>query len=740
MRRKIIPACFIDPALWTFIPIAGHAAPTTSAESGQLEEIVVTATKRSENVENVPVAISVLSGAKLEDQGVTQFADLFTQVPGLSAVSAGQPGHDIISIRGISTGASQTSATVGYYLNDVPFGSSGALAVGGVLVPDPNLFDVNRIEILKGPQGTLYGAATLGGLIKLVQNEPSLDRAYGRLVVEGSTVDGGGSGYAVQGLANLPVNDTMGFRANISVRRDPGFTNNDRTGTKNENYIDVRSGRLAWLYKPTDELSVELSAYIQKATDHGINQTDVDPATLRPTLGYFRSAEDYVRPHDELDYNIYSAKLDYRLPFATLTNIASLGRYDDQQTIDLTDNIGFGPVFPFIERLGLRKATDELRLVSNPSEVFEWLVGGFYTNEKNGWNYTIDGLDPVSLMPMVPAFHFYDFNALTTYKEAAAFASGTYHFSSAWSVVLGGRYSHNSQNYSYTRSGFVPGFSTTIDSSVDHVFNYATALQWEPIAQTMAYARVATGYRPGGPQVSNLQGLGLPDKYDADTVTNFELGIKSTLFDDRFQYDADIFYIDWRKIQLLDTLIVQTPDGPARRDLIENAGKADSRGVELNARYRPISMLTLTGSATYTLARLDQPAPALGASAGEQIPYSPKWAAVAGIDLRPAAFGIFQPVYGADLRYVGARYNYFSADPSGNVRATMPGFAQLDMRAGVDFLSWNVLLRLNNVGDRRGILSAQSNAFQSVPPFGVANDSGVFIQPRTLSLQLGENF
>lgn len=722
------------PSSW----VLAQSAPGDTS----LDEIVVTANKRSEDMYKVPSAISVLTGARLEEQGASQFTDYFNQVPGLSAVSNGQPGHGIVSLRGVSTGATQTSATVGYYLDDVPFGSSGSLAVGGILIPDPDLFDVNRIEVLKGPQGTLYGAATLGGLIKVVRNAPDPSGYAGRVSLEGSTVSQGGSGYAARAMWNAPLSDTAAVRITLNSRRDPGFINNASRGTKDENYTNVYGGRVAFLFKPSDSITAELSAYYQDAKAHGINQTDLDPVTLKPTVRELTSAENFIRPGDDLKYHIYAAKLDFDLKFATLTSITSFGQYNDLQTTDITDNVGFGVVLPYNQQLKLDKITEEIRLASPSNQTLEWLVGAFYTHEKNTWNFDILGNDPVTLQPLVPAFNAYTFVADAKFKESAAFANATWHFIDRWSAVVGGRYSKNDQNYSYTRSGIFAGgvTSTTSGNSSDNVFNYAVALQWQVFDQTMAYARTSSGYRPGGPQVSNLTGLGLPTTFDPDKVKNYELGLKSAALDGRLQFDIAAFYIDWSDIQLLKTVVVQTSNGPVRRSLIANAGKASSRGVELNARYRPISALTLSGSMAYTNARLDEPAPALGGSAGERIPYSAKWSGTVDAAYNFPIGANLNATVGADLRYVGERYNYFSTDPAGNVRATLPAYTQADLRGSIAWETWDFIARVNNLTDKRGLISAQTNAFQAVTPFGVANDSGQFIQPRTFAIGVSKRF
>lgn len=729
-------------AAGVLLALASASASAATGPAGVLEEVIVTATKRVENAADVPSSINVLSGERLEAQGVASFDDYFTQVPGLSLVSNGQPGRGIVSLRGISTGASQTSATVGWYLDDVQFGSSGSLAIGGTYLPDPDLFDVNRIEVLKGPQGTLYGAATLGGLIKIVRNAPDPTGFAAKVALEGNSVTNGDQGYALRAMVNAPISDTSAIRAVVTTRRDAGFIDNVARNVDDENSTRVSSGRVAWLIKPSEAFSAELSAFYQKSKTDGVNQTDVDPRTLKPTLGDLRTGESFVATGDDVEYQVYAAKLDFDVGFATLTSVTSYAKSSDDSTLDITNNVGFGVVLPFNQLVSFTKWNQELRLASPKNERFEWLVGGFYTDEKNTWDFDIRGRDPATLQLLVPTLNAYTFVGDTKYRETAAFATGTLHLGSNVDLVAGGRYSRNRQNYTYDRSGIFNGgvFTSTVGRSSESPVNYAAALQWRPVADTMLYARFATGYRPGGPQVSNLTGLNLPTTYDADKVKNYEVGVKGSALGGRLRYDAALYYIDWTDIQLLKTVVVQTPNGVVRRALIANAGAASSRGAEANLQWAPVDGLVLGGSVSYVDAKLGAPAPALGGDDGDRIPYSPKLSGSFTADYTRALTPNVNGTLGVGLQYVGERDNYFKADPGGNVQARMPSFTQLDLRASVTWQQWEFGARVDNLTDKRGIVSAQTNAFQAVPPFDVANDNAAFLRPRTYAVTVSRQF
>jgi iron complex outermembrane recepter protein len=315
-------------------------------------EIIVTANKREERLTDVATSISVVTGASLEQSGASQFSEYFDKVPGLSAVSFGTPGRSIVSLRGISTGASQVNATVGTYINDVPFGSAGGLAIGGTFNADPNTFDIARVEVLKGPQGTLYGASTLGGLIKTVYATPVLGSSNGRAMIDGSTVEGGSQGFMVNGMVNLSTNDRFGIRAVVSVRRDPGFIDSVSTGNVRNNFnsANAMGGRFIALFKPTESFSAELTAIYQYTDSKGANIVDLNPVTLKPTIGDLKTGETFITPKDKLEYQIYAGKLIYDLGPASVTSVTSYGLFRDDSRADVTNSFGFGPLLFIVRR------------------------------------------------------------------------------------------------------------------------------------------------------------------------------------------------------------------------------------------------------------------------------------------------------------------------------------------------------------------------------------------------------
>ena len=349
----------------TLLLSAGIAiAPPAAAQAeskAPLEEIIVTAQKRNQVLAEVPMSITVLGGDQLERQRATDFQDLVSLVPGFSVTSP-RPGVSRITLRGINTNG--VASTVGVYVDDVPFGSSSGLANAAIVSGDFDTFDLARIEVLRGPQGTLYGASSLGGVLKYVTNAPSTEafEARGQLSLE--SVDGGDMGYAATGVVNFPVSDTFAVRATGYYRYDDGFidsignnpipslgfddvgniildpTVNVVQGTRVEddiNSVDRYGGRLSALFEPSDQFSVNLTAMIQNIDSDSSNIVDADPVTLEELYGgNVRSR--YHADKTDVQYQVYSATLNWDFGGASLQSVTSYSEFEQDFQVDVAAN------------------------------------------------------------------------------------------------------------------------------------------------------------------------------------------------------------------------------------------------------------------------------------------------------------------------------------------------------------------------------------------------------------------
>lgn len=726
---------------------AGHAAdaapqaPATSSSSGapvELGAIVVTANKRSERLQDVPMAVSALPGYQLERESAVKFSDYATRVPGLNVISGGQ-GLTQLVLRGITSGATQSNATVGTYIDNAPYGSSTVYSAGSLLTPDIDPADLERIEVLRGPQGTLYGSNTLGGLIKFVTTPPDLTRAYGRLRAGVSSVSGGDNGNDVHAMFNVPlVADKLGLRINAYHRHDPGYIDNISTGESDVDGADVNGARAQVLWAPTDKVSLRLSALAQNLDSDGIANggVDVDPATLKPIHGDLQHARAPGTGWLKLKYRLYDASLDADFGWATLVSTTSYSTARMNQYSDLT--AAYGPVlgpalgipdagFAAAQPIALNKFTQELRLQSPEQQTLEWRAGAFYTRERSTNRQLILGFDaatgtPLSL-PTLADLHL----GPAVFTEWAGYGDVTWHVTPRFSMLVGARYSSDRTSYTQVGTGLLTGDTNFTIRGSDNPVTYLFNPSFKFSDNAMAYLRVASGFRPGGPNVGVPPGLGAPLTFGPDKLVSYELGLKTTLLGGRMTFDASAFYIDWTQIQLA----VAT----GGFNFLGNGGKAKSQGIEASWQYRPMSGLMLYANATWTDAELTEDTPpGLYAYKGDRLPYVPKWNASLGIDYDFPLGSGWSGFVGAGYRFIGERESDFSSVPA--PRISLPDYDGIDLRAGANYGNWTIQAYVKNLTDERGIASIGPETIDpTASPF-----SASYVAPRTVGVSASVDF
>jgi outer membrane receptor protein involved in Fe transport len=598
---------------------------------------------------------------------------------------------------------------------------------------DPS--DVQRVEVLRGPQGTLYGASALGGLVKYVTTPPSLTDYAGRVEVDGSTVDNGGVGYGVRAMVNVPiVNDTLGLRISGFDRRDPGYIDDAYLGRTDVNSTNVYGGRASLLWEPIKRLSVRLTVQVQNDQGNGTDDEDVDGTTLKPLYGDLQQKR-YVNEPLSIHYRVYSGVVNYDLGWANLTSATSYTTLRETLTTDLTDDYGpvLGPLLhvptlgiAFVTPIDQDKTTEEVRLSSPTGGQLEWIGGFFFTHEASTHGEQFDPFLTGSNTPIPVNLLSGSLNS--RYTEYAGFGDVTYHFTPKFDVQAGVRYSTNDQNYNQPESGALIGPSTTLLAKTsDDSTTFLVTPKYQFDSNTMVYARIATGYRPGGPNAltpAEIAG-GVPTSFQPDTLTNYELGYKAALLEHRLTLDLSTFYIDWRHIQ------IQTVFNGF--DATGNCGTARSDGFEGAVTYTPIRGLNLTGNVAYTDAQLTQDAPGISGKSGDELPNVPHWAAHVGADYDFALAPNWTGFVGGGVRYLGDRASGFVSNaPSTFIRPTIPAYTTVDLRAGFINKGWTLEIFAKNVGDERGINNLSSLSFS-----GTTNPyEASIIQPRTIGVSL----
>lgn len=704
---------------------------TSAGYAVELEEVIVTANKRTEKSSDVPMSVSAISGDHLVKTQSTTLQDIANRVPGLQLINSTPTSNDIV-IHGISIGGGINSS-VATYVDEVPYISAGPFADSPNFSPNFDTFDLARIEVLRGPQGTLYGANALGGLLKYVTNAPDPSGYSASLLTGGSSVDHGGSGYEVHGMVNLPLGDTAALRIVAHDERFPGYIDDTSRGQTNVNDVHRYGARASFLWKPSEDFSVRLGATLQNLTAGDNGSVDLVAATLQPLYGDLvqqRRIAQLQRTRNE----IYNGTLNWQLGFADL--VSSSSYIKGGLTHEWNDlSFAYAPILNSIFGRDYGAAlevsepvhsfTQELRLASHQGSKAEWLIGGFFNDEAADERESIWALDPATAQPLYdfePALGAY--HILSTYREYAVFGDLTYHFTSAFELGLGGRYSTNRQSYHQENAGLFTGTNDFVTRTSQNVFTYSVDAKYRFNPRMMVYARVASGFVPGGPN-SVIPGSTLPSSFRSSSTTNSELGVKGSAFDGRLNYDADVFDVEWRDIQLFAVINNQ--------GTITNGGTARSRGVEGEITFTPAHGLTLMLNGAYTVARLTEDTPAsFGGHTGDRLPLAPYFAGTASAEYERPLWGAVSGFGGLDWHYNGDRMSPFEF---GSPRQVLPSYSLVNLRAGLKYRSYLFTAYIKNVGDERAINTVSPETLG-----GVSALTAAIMVPRTIGVTLSATF
>jgi outer membrane receptor protein involved in Fe transport len=707
------------------------AAPARAAEptGSTVDELVVTAQKREENLQVVPVSAAVFTEKKLQSLGVDSFLDYAKFVPSMSFASLG-PGQTDIILRGMPI--IEGAPTVGIYIDGISVSS-------GFTNPDPRLFDVQDVQVLRGPQGTLYGEGAIGGLILIRNNQPNPHAFDAKLDATLSGADGSNvANYELNGMINIPiVRDTLAIRLVGFQRSYGGFIDQVSTGLgiidlsfdpavpggagvllkKDANTERVAGGRASLAFTPTDDLSLTVTGAYQDLKTGGDN-------FIMPTTQslFFPSAkpnsvfEDFRTMRND-KYTQISGELVDNLHWATLTG--DLGYVDRSIDVDQGYTLATFNTVPGISNSDPKEFQTEWRLASPGGEAFQWLVGGRYTHSTDHILQTTDIVG-------------YDFarkvgESATTW---AIFGEGAYTFSTLpLTARVGLRYFNEQQTLS---SVITDSFSLIANpspfqsrSSDDGDLSPRFVLEYRFDPNHMTYGSISKGFRAGGINVDlcnvTCPTVGFQPAFKPDFVWTYELGDKSEWFDHRLRINTAIFYNAWSDLQ-----IDGDPQHP-NTGFTTNAGKAHSAGFEGDLTAAPAQGLTLNLGGSILKSELDEPA--MGAPAGSRLPNTPEWTFSAGFDYqRP----IYNDLVGFIHADVATRGNAFGNIPNIPQSATNGpfelvfrnealGFTTVDLRLGVQKDKWSVTLFGQNLTNSR----ASSFNFNDNAVFGAF---GVFLE------------
>jgi len=641
-------------------------------EYGVLEEVIVTAQKRAEALIDVPMSISAFTNNMLADMGAVELSDFLQAAPGVGIIDD-KSGTQNIQIRGINS--VYGNATVGYYLDELPFS-----LIGNTQVPDVRTYDLERVEVLRGPQGTLYGDGSIGGTIRILTKDPVYDAYQADGEIDGMQTNNGDSSWAAKGMLNMPFADgKAGFRLVATQEDFGGWVDNTTTGTNDQNSRDITNLRAKMGFSPVDKLDVIVSWW------HTSQNVDAGAMSL----------PGWITPDAPeatgVDYDLYSITVRYGFDSFDLLSASSWMDYSDDY---LTDFFGA----PFTIDNAIDAFSQELRLTSNSEGMFRWTTGFFYRGLKQN-----------------------------TYLDLAAFAitqdidqqsdSWAVYGEGTWTVLddkldltLGLRYFNDDRKYTEALDPFLldliknqyPDFTGSSDVSFDNTsprFNIA----YRANDDWMVYTNVAKGFRSGQLQplisvaFAVLGGVEIPLGIDPETLWSYEFGTKGTLADGRVTLEAAVFYNDW-KDQQVNAVVNQTP----RVSALINGGSARSTGIELSIMAAPIAGLTLQFTGNYVDAQYTESVPGTPIVDGDPISQVPDWTLFGGATYRWQMTGSVGGFVNGNAQYTSKRY-----DPV-NQATPSDAMTLLGLRFGVEWDRWSAYLYGDNLTDEDGAINASS--------------------------------
>lgn len=725
--------------LSVFVSVYSIASQAQEADSrNAIEEIVVTAQMREARLQDVPLSVAVLTEQQLARQGALNFEDYGRSVPAVSFIESGRHARGGLepAIRGIFLGGEST--TTAFYIDDTPLHPSKRRL--GII--DPNMFDINRIEVLRGPQGDLYGSSAMGGAIRVITNKP--DPANFDMSVAGNagTLSAGGEKFDVNAMLNIPLAedraalrlvglyakedgfiDSIPFEDFDLVENLPNVTRAHLASTlarEDRNSVETVGARAAIRWNATDRLTITPSYYGQTARADRVRFVS---GLLTESAGEPVDVDFGFDEPVENNFSILNLHMEYDIDWATITSSSTLYEVERSGIFGATGIISgvFGETLPtFIGDVEKEEQTvQEIRLSTALDGPFQYLVGMFYRKSEYGLDQLMynEELTPVLGSPLLFSRDGED----SWLKERAIFGRVTWSISESWELEPGVRWAE------YDRLTFIPetqgpfGYATLTNPASESAVSPSLTLTYrDRDSDFMTYARAASAYRPGYAQTINFPspcdpylaelGLGSGEQVlfiTSDALWNYELGVRTSLFDGSLSGSLTAFYIDWDDIQITRSL-------PCGFAISANAGVATSRGIELQIQSNPSDDLSLSLGVGYVDAKLAGDAPALGGEEGDRLPQIPQWTIAASAQQYLPAFS--RPTYiRADYSYAGSSHYDFSFSPS--VYRSPVGL--LNLRFAVELDRWEIGLFARNVLDlQRTDLCSPDNFRHLSPDYG----------------------
>ena len=738
---------FLRPALFVALlcasvakPVLAQTAVTASdSSSSGLQEIVVTATRQATALSKVPVSVAAISQEQMDVQGLRDISDITRVTPGIALTANGGVAgtNTVISIRGISSTVG--SPTTGVYIDDTPIQSRPLGSANNVY---PQLFDLERVEVLRGPQGTLFGAGAEGGAIRFITPQPGLNTSSGYDRAELAFTEKGAPTYEAGAAYGAPIIEgALGFRVSAWYRQEGGYINeineaSNQISDKDANNLDSYVLRGAMTWKINDQFSATGSLMYQH--QHQDDDSSFFSTNSNPSEHEFNATREFPSP---IDNHFVLPSLDLRYDGSSFDVISTTSYFDHgshlyQDYTHFISSVLFGTPYLFLpgevesaDHFDIqRNWTQEVRLQSHGGERLNWVVGGFYGHNLQTSSQVNNDPDLNALLarfgapplPLLPGNHALNQFLSDTDKQEALFGQADFEIFSGFKATAGLRVAKVDVALSRTAAGPIAGgaanFST---SSSEKPVTPKFGLSYQATTDTLLYASAAKGYRIGGingPQLSfcdsTLAEIGLsstPETYKSDSLWSYEVGAKSRALDGRLNFAASAFDIEWHNIQQLVNIAA------CRGSFIVNVGAARSTGFDLATDMRVTPELTVGGSVGYADARITQDfkgpllagVPTYFARAGDKVG-GPPLTATASVDYeRPVSDNKRLYVHG-DYQYIAhgptIDFTVFGTDP---LSRRSDSYSQLALRTGMRTMGLDVSVFVDNLLDAAPILSSE---------------------------------
>ena len=738
-------------------------AITSGASQAQLEEIVVTATKRAASLQDVPLSITAVSGETLELMGAESLLDFAVKVPNLAMAyeADGRFDSSSPSIRGVF-GVN----TTGFYIDDT--------RVNATLLP--RVVDLERVEVLRGPQGSLYGARSMGGTIRLITKQATLDETSGAANVKISSVTDGDTNHSVDAAYNFPVIDDKlairinGYYGSTSGVQDRVFqptwneatrgivrqTNAPNFG-RNENVDDETyvGGQIAAIFKVSDALTFKPKLMFQSVESDGLPFADRDPESTEQ-LRFF----DIEEPGTD-DWFVASGTFEWDVANGRVNSTSSYYTRETDETEEETTFLHFLydavigiPIDPLAAPLSTvedyESMSHETRFTSDYDGKFQFTAGVYYED------LSLDHHYPPALQPganaalnafisapanIVPGDLIFTTTTITDTEELAVFGELTYELSDQWSVTAGGRYYDTSVAAVNTSDGFANGGPTSFNEKQSETgFNPKVSFQYEANENMNIYATAAKGFRIGGVNGNvpaslcgaELATLGLNPSnattFDSDELWSYELGFKSSLADNAVTLNAAAFLIDWTDIQQLNRLACGF-------QFTDNAGEAESKGFEIELNMAPTENLLFTAGFGYTDAQITDTGGVAGVNVGDKIQGVPDWTVTSSFQYDFSWNSNWGGLFRADANHYGDSFSS-NNEASAATQRLRESWSAVNLRLGAVTEKYELTLFVDNATDERANL-ADSRSIAAETP---GRQRLVTNRPRTVGIEARMRF